>query len=145
MLCLLAPHSRLRFIHPVLAANPLVRSRAVGGPKLLFRLFLPGTGSGSPPPGSGGPPPPAPRGRLPCQAELAPAGSLWALEALPEPPSAGTPYAQPCPGPVKSTQGIPSTHHFPIPDQGTSTLVVCKYFYWAHPAPELAQTSGHPR
>lgn len=67
MLCLLAPHSRLRFIHPVLAANPLVRSRAVGGPKLLFRLFLPGTGSGSPPPGSGGPPPQPHAGGYPAR------------------------------------------------------------------------------
>lgn len=54
------------------------------------------------PQGSGDPP--APRGRLPCQAELAPAGSFWALEALPEPPSAGTPHTQPCLGPVKSTR-----------------------------------------
>lgn len=143
MLCLLAPHSRLRFIHPVLAANPLVRSRAVGGLRSCSVSFYPEPAPG--PPAGKRRTPPAPRGRLPCQAELAPAGSLWALEALPEPPSAGTPHAQSCPGPVKSTQGIPSTHHLPIPDQGTSTLVVCKYFYWAHPAPELAQTSGHPR
>lgn len=134
--------SRLRLVHPVLAASPLVRSRAGAQRSCSSSFYLE--------------PAPEPRGRRSPTSptrEAAPPGRVSTSRLAqgpprlsPSPPLPATPpHAQPLLGPVKSTQGTPSAHPIPIPDQGTPTLVVCKYFYWAHPAPELAQTSGHPR
>ena len=122
--------SRLRLVHPVLAASPLVRSRAGAQRSCSSSFYLE--------------PAPEPRGRRSPTSptrEAAPPGRVSTSRLAqgpprlsPSPPLPATPpHAQPLLGPVKSTQGTPSAHPIPIPDQGTPTLVVCKYFYWAHP------------